>query len=75
MTSALGIKCPFCGSNLAMDIYINRKKFAPTVCVFCENDSCDVQPITDDTSPSKAFADVKVWGTWTKATDTTESPS
>ncbi|MNS59247.1 hypothetical protein D3C86_1254410 [compost metagenome] len=57
----LGIKCPFCNSNLQMETYWMKKRLAPTCTVFCDNDECKVKPSTIDTSPSQAFEDVKAW--------------
>jgi hypothetical protein len=62
----LGIKCPFCVQPLKMESYRMRKGYAPTCIVFCDHEACEIKPSTIDTSPSKAFADVKAWGNWTK---------
>jgi len=58
--TTLGIQCPFCHTNLKMEIYLIRKK--PSITVYCDNDFCDVKPSTIDTIASAAFADVYAWG-------------
>jgi hypothetical protein len=56
-----------------MESYRMSKRYAPKMIVFCDNDDCEVKPMTDATNPIRAFADVEAWGYMPKASETTES--
>ena len=60
---SLGIECPFCGEALEIEYYSTgvKGKAGKTI-VFCNNDNCTVKPCTDETSPSKAIAEARLFG-------------
>ncbi|MDD4111351.1 MAG: hypothetical protein PHS54_07450 [Clostridia bacterium] len=60
---SLGICCPFCGEKLDIEYYSTgiKGKMGKTI-VFCSNDNCEVKPCTDDTTPSKAIEEAKLFG-------------
>jgi hypothetical protein len=59
---SLGINCAFCGVKLEMEYYSKGKGKPGKMIVYCNNDSCKVKPCTDDTSPSKAIGEAKLFG-------------
>jgi len=62
MFMSLGIKCPFCGDALEMEYYSKGKGMSGKTVVFCGNDNCKVKPCTNETTPSKAIEEAKLFG-------------